>query len=307
MIPLQYTVDWEDSLIMQQVCRDLSGDWCALVGAGDTALSMLPYVRTLTVLGYGDAQMALLELKAHSIAHLHPDNVYNLWGVHPSGRRVFVYHQLREVLSASTRGWWDRHESIIREGILQSGQLEQRHQELQGWIRKLNCSTMDEQPIRWGKRWSFLSKLFSDLPMSNLVEVPWHSSWRHMMLNREWNIDILQTGIPSLSYTGMSEIQPQLHRLSFGQEYLGSWLSKQAPESKDGVYLGRITQNVLMGSDGHERISNQLWDAIRTVLRPDGVVCCWQESNPDTDRFRWETITDTQSVHSRVCWVGRPV
>ena len=145
----------------------------------------------------------LLELKFQAIRTLHPDNVYNLLGIHPSGRRVFVYHQLRNHLSAEARRWWDQHENIIREGLIKSGHQEIQQQRLKLWMRRLRLSShkMNVESLRGHKRWKLLQPTLSTVSGSTPPEDFWSNAnpYAHMMFHEEWMIDSIQTGAHTLS------------------------------------------------------------------------------------------------------------
>ncbi|MEC7985959.1 MAG: DUF3419 family protein, partial [Myxococcota bacterium] len=66
-----------------------------------------------------ESQRALVELKVQGMRHLRASGLQTLLGLNPAGRRVFLYHQMRPLLSQSARSYWDRHEESIRTGILE--------------------------------------------------------------------------------------------------------------------------------------------------------------------------------------------
>ena len=95
----QRALDWEDARSVMDMCKSIQGSVASVGGAGDIALSFLTKsITSLTVMCLDESEKMLLELKLQAIRTLHPDNVYNLLGIHPSGRRVFVYHQLKPSL-----------------------------------------------------------------------------------------------------------------------------------------------------------------------------------------------------------------
>ena len=161
--PYPRALDWEDARVVLDVCKSIQGSVASVAGAGDIALSFLTSSLTsLTVMCLDESEKMLLELKLQAIRSLHPDNVYNLFGIHPGGRRVFVYHQLRTQLSHDAMRWWDQHENLIREGLMGSGEQEIRHQRLKLWMRRLRLTPnkMQIESLRDHKRWRLLEPYY---------------------------------------------------------------------------------------------------------------------------------------------------
>lgn len=73
-----------------------------------------------------DAGLALAELQLVGAHALPVEGLRNLLGYDQPGRRVFLYHQMRGALSPRGRAYWDAHEALLREGLVDAGALE-RH------------------------------------------------------------------------------------------------------------------------------------------------------------------------------------
>ncbi len=302
---LARAVDWEDALAVLDVCDNVQGSVVSVAGAADIALSLLTKsFRSLTVVASNQTERMLFELKFRAIQSLHPDNVYNLLGIHPGGRRVFVYHQLREVLSEEARLWWDRYEDIIREGVIESGQQERRHQHFKRWMNRLrlNVEKIPINSLRQHKRWALLEPLLPQIIDVRANETFWQDDnpYAHMLLHQQWNVYALQSGALSLSYEGMESIQRSNMELLMVTGSLKEWMDTETSETFSVLYLGslidlRQTQNI--GPNFWNQVSNRLSDL--------GKVLCWSLTQPATSSLRWQKYEERiRSVHSGVLWIG---
>ena len=279
--------------------------------AGDNASSLLGLDCThVSVVASSPAEFALFELKIRAIQSLHPDNVYNIFGVHPSGRRVFVYHQLRTALSQSTRDWWDVHEKYLREGILIQGQTNQQQILLQDWLRKFRMYDKDGTVAKskWhGKRSKMLDKRFSMVQAVRGMDQTLYeqSPYIHMMLAEPWDVSKIQNGPHSLSYEGMEKIRQ--HAVPWTIEYsaLRESFLRRPKHSLEGVMLGPISEDDAPFSSKY--IDEATWEGLYNVLSRTGTVLCWSKTIPSSTQFIWSMFQGVnRSVYSGSPWVGTP-
>jgi len=95
-----------------------------LGGPADHALAAAIAGADVTIAG-GDDVRALAELKREAARELDLGAYRELLGLGPPGRRIFYYHHVRKRLSPEGLAFWDRHEPVLREGVLDAGQREQ--------------------------------------------------------------------------------------------------------------------------------------------------------------------------------------
>lgn len=314
------TVDWEDSQISTEIFSECTGRMMTVAGAGDNASSLLGMgFSHVSIVAANTATFALFELKVRSIQSLHPDNVYNILGVHPSGRRVFVYHQLRSALSQSTRDWWDEHEKIIREGLLLHGDVEQHNKMLRLWFHRLRLYNRDGviDKSKWnGRRGSVLAGRFPIVQSFQSMQdhIYEQSPYVHMVLSEIWDISKIQNGPSSLSYAGMERIRTNKVPWTIECENLEDWLRKQPKNSLEGVFLGPITEDKefsnqrINGVRNGRTIDEPTWLALYNVVSSTGKVLCWSVQKPTNRRFAWQQFQGTcRSVSSYFPWIGIPV
>ena len=94
--------------IQEVICVPESGLEIAMLGGG----------RSITACSMSPAVLARTELIAVGLKELKQEGLETLLGWNKAGRRVFLYHQLRDRLSSYGQEFWDGHEHIIREGLL---------------------------------------------------------------------------------------------------------------------------------------------------------------------------------------------
>ena len=303
---LTRSLDWEDVQSVLDVCSNRNGIAMSVAAGGDIALSLLTKsFSSLTVVACNETERMLFELKLKAIQSLHPDNVYNLLGVHPGGRRVFVYHQLREVLSEEGRLWWDQYEDFIREGVLDIGQQESRHQRLKVWMKRLRLSTdkISFGSLKEHKRWALLEPILHKIVGGRPSDTFWEDDnpYAHMLLHRQWNVDILQSGVLTLSYEGMQSIQRSTMELCMMTGSFKGCMDAEKCGTFSIVYLGSLSDMRRM-----ETIDQNFWTQLHSLLIEDGTVLCWSQSQPSTSVFQWYQYEGPiRSVHSGVLWIGR--
>ena len=302
----QRALDWEDAAAVLNACGPIEGDIVSIGGAGDIALSLLTKSSTsLTVICLSESERMLFELKLQAIRILHPDNVYNLLGIHPSGRRVFVYHQLRTHLSEEAQRWWDQHENIIREGLTESGEQEIRHQRLKLWMKRLRLMTpkMKVESLKRHKRWKLLEPILSTVSGSEPPDDFWSDTnpYAHMMFHEQWSIDSIQTGAQTLSYAGMESIKQSKSPLNLVTGSFMGWMNTEPSHAFAIIYLGSLCE-----LHQQQHTDSEFWSELSRVLSSTGMLLCWSSSEPQTPLFTWQRyLGHVRSVHSGYLWIAR--
>ena len=303
---LTRAIDWEDARAVLDVCDTVQGSVATVAGAGDIALSLLTKsFSSLTVIAANEPERMLFELKLKSIQSLHPDNVYNLLGIHPGGRRVFVYHQLREVLSAEAQVWWDTFEDSIRQGVIESGEQEQRHQRLKTWMKRLRLGvgSTSIQSLQSHKRWVLMEPIFHHSVGGRPMDFFWtdDNPYAHMLFHQQWSVECLQSGVLSLSYDGMKSIQRSTMELLMMTGSFRGWMDTESSETFAVVYLGSLSE-----LSRTQTIDRDFWRQLSSLLTEEGMVLCWSLNQPTSSTLQWQSyVGSIRSVHSGMLWIGR--
>jgi len=175
---INYAQCWEDITVLRTALQIKEGDRVlSICSAGDNSFALgIDGASEVICIDVSAPQIALAELKWLAIQELKQSGIFTLLGLNDAGRRVFLYHQLRDKLSDSSRMWWDSHEDIIRQGILNSGRFERYLEHFRTRVLPLihrqktvntlaGLSNLDEQRTfydgKWNNwRWKGLFRLF---------------------------------------------------------------------------------------------------------------------------------------------------
>ena len=124
---INYAQCWEDIVILRSALQIKKGERVlSICSAGDNSFALaLDGAAEVVCIDLSAPQLALAELKWLALQKWGKEGLHTLLGLNEGGRRVYLYHQLREQCSENTRLWWDHNEEIIREGILNAGRFEQ--------------------------------------------------------------------------------------------------------------------------------------------------------------------------------------
>ncbi len=122
---ISYAQCWEDPGVLVPALEPGSEDHIlSIASAGDNTLALaLAGAGRVTALDLSAPQLHLLALKLAG-GHLAYEEYLQLLGLLPGGRRVLLYHRIREHLPEVARDWWDAHEELVREGLLGAGRFE---------------------------------------------------------------------------------------------------------------------------------------------------------------------------------------
>jgi S-adenosylmethionine-diacylglycerol 3-amino-3-carboxypropyl transferase len=175
---ISYAQCWEDPAVLQAALAvGPDDDVLSITSAGDNSFALsIAGARSVTCIDLSFPQTALAELKLLAVRELPVQSVRSLFGLGHFGRRVWFYHFLREKLRPPVREYWDRHEEMIRLGLLGQGRFEQYLETFRTRVlplvhrretieRLLGCTTLDEQravfDAHWNTwRWRSLFRLF---------------------------------------------------------------------------------------------------------------------------------------------------
>ena len=292
-------IEWEDWQSIRAELGSVQGPVATVAGSAEVALGLLPLCSSLTIFCATESERYVLELKWKAISTLHPDNVYNLFGIHPGGRRVFVYHQLRAGLSLEARQWWDAREQWIREGLKDSGVQEQKHRRLEQWFKRFRMDgthqNLEYLPNR--KRWKLLEPMFKKAVSNSITPDFWRSDnpYAHMILNSEWDLGLIQSALPALSYSGMEAIRNARTKMLWTGS-IENWLETPMEERFAIVYLG---------SGSEFRLDHNMAELLRSRLLEEGKAFCWSIQKPAITTLTWrKSIEPVRSAHSGSLWIG---
>lgn len=175
---ISYAQCWEDPAVLLDALRvGPEDDVLSITSAGDNSFALaIAGARSVTAIDLSFPQTALAELKLAAARHLPVQSVRSALGFGDFGRRVWFYHFLRDGLSEGARAYWDAHEPVIREGIVNGGRFERYLATFRTRVLPLvhgrraidgmlACRTLEEQRAffeeRWDTwRWRALFRLF---------------------------------------------------------------------------------------------------------------------------------------------------
>ena len=116
---LRYAQCWEDGDIMLEALDIQPGQTClSIASGGDNTLAMLSREPARVIaIDFNPAQIASLELRVAAYRELEHGELLELVGSRQSRRRGELYARCRNLLSPSSRNFWDRHSKAIAQGI----------------------------------------------------------------------------------------------------------------------------------------------------------------------------------------------
>ncbi len=214
--------------------------------------------------------LALLELQ-HAAARTFPlDNTRALLGLDEPGRRIFLYHYLRDgrqegrkvearPLSPRARTFWDPRESTLRTGLYAAGEVELAMATVRRRARRLGLGGALDAAVfsSGGAAASGLAgRRFGVLLRRSLGPVLGAEAARglHARLGAEvqrgpgprarWLLggrpEDLAAAVPLLAAAGHRAIADAAGVIEYEQEHLDDALRRQPASSLDGAFLGRL-------------------------------------------------------------------
>ena len=125
MSPPTSAQSWLDEAVTVLALGAATGALWVSDPSGDRAIALALAGRAETVVvpseAPADAALLLLKLTTGPLAW---EERLQVLGLLTGGRRVFLYHRLREHLPAEARAVWDHQEALIRAGLLHGGAAE---------------------------------------------------------------------------------------------------------------------------------------------------------------------------------------
>lgn len=186
---INYAQCWEDEDILLEALQVGPGDKVlSICSGGDNSIALALAGADVTAVDLSEPQIAVAELKLAG-RFLHHAEFLQLMGLGQAGRRLTIYHQVRDRLTEPTRRFWDANEGTIRLGLLGLGRFERyldtfrtrllplvhRRRTIDAFLA---CASLDEQAAfytsRWDNlRWRGLFRLFfSEVVMARLGRSP---------------------------------------------------------------------------------------------------------------------------------------
>ena len=123
---IRYAQCWEDPLILSEALKITPDDIVlSIASAGDNSFALLlDKPKKVIALDLNPAQIALCELKMAAIAELNWNDCMEFLGALDSDNRTEVYHTIRQLLSNSTKDFWDSNLFAIHGGVIHMGKFE---------------------------------------------------------------------------------------------------------------------------------------------------------------------------------------
>lgn len=123
---IRYAQCWEDADILLEALDPGPGKRClSIASAGDNTLAILARApESVLAVDLSQAQLACLELRVAAYRTLQYRELLELIGSNPCNDRMKLYRACRDRLSASTKGFWDKHSRCIAHGIGACGKFE---------------------------------------------------------------------------------------------------------------------------------------------------------------------------------------
>lgn len=298
------TRDWESAELVAAGLQTGPGMRVLVpLGAGDTALGLAMTGAEVLASVTDRADRALWELKLAG-RHLERLEHLQLFGLESAGRRVFLYHRVRDLLSAEARAFWNEREEDIRLGLLARGQVEQVLARMRTRVPLAHrrptvqalfaCDTAERARFvrqRWqGPRWTALvAWTVRALPLPRPPPTGWLvQRLERVMTEGPWPNSWLETALLGLPRTS-AVLPPFLHPAGHGQLTRGDAvrlveqpLAALVSPELDGVHLGSLP----------------VPDGLADRLRPGARVSRWCLPGDSRDVPGLERIVDGLAPHA---------
>lgn len=164
---VSYAQCWEDpAVLLAALSVGPDDDVLSITSAGDNSFALaIAGARSVTCVDLSFPQTALAELKLLAVRELPVQSVRSMFGLGHFGRRVWFYHFVREKLRPEVRAYWDRHEEMIRLGLLGQGRFEKYLETFRTRVlpmvhgrdtidAMLACISLEQQRAVYAERWN---------------------------------------------------------------------------------------------------------------------------------------------------------
>ncbi|HLT88760.1 MAG TPA: DUF3419 family protein [Sphingobacterium sp.] len=127
---IRYANCWEDpEVLLKGLEPKGSSKILSIASAGDNSFSLLTTNPELVVaVDVNLTQLYLVELKKAVIRSLDYEDVLVFLGFHEGADRLKLFQQLKPMLTADVRQYWERHADTITRGIIHQGKFERYFQ-----------------------------------------------------------------------------------------------------------------------------------------------------------------------------------
>ncbi len=265
-----------------------SSDEHVLVAArGGLELSFLSSVQKITVYGQG-REMFFTELVVVAMSQLNPIGLETILGLNKAGRRVFIYHQIRSLLSERCRDFWDSNEGCIRKGVLID-------EEWEAFLRLVGYPD-----LRY--RWKFLaSSLLKKMIKKNEMSCSVEELKRRIEERKDhkmvfpWRVVHLQEAVQSAN---KKTILSAPERIAFVYQDLAQVLSNQPNGSIQQLILWDDVPDIM-----------QAFHSLQRVCSPKASIWMICEEKVESwlhtmsDRFCWKRISADHFSYDDLYWI----
>ncbi|MSU54481.1 MAG: DUF3419 family protein [Candidatus Staskawiczbacteria bacterium] len=123
---INYSQCWEDPNLLNKALAINSSDAVlSITSGGDNTLFLLSLnPQKIVSIDSNLAQNYLLELKLVAAKNLEYDNFLEFVGVKESSQRIYLFNQIRNLLSPEANHWWADHQFLITRGVIHAGRFE---------------------------------------------------------------------------------------------------------------------------------------------------------------------------------------
>ncbi len=126
---LRYASVWEDAAVLRAGLRITPGDRVlSIAAAGDNVFALLlDDPGEVVAVDLSATQLHVCALKMLALRHLDTDTLHRFCGFADASvrERRAIWRELRPLLSAAARAWFDAHPDVIDGGLVHAGKLEQ--------------------------------------------------------------------------------------------------------------------------------------------------------------------------------------
>lgn len=119
------SASWEDPALLELLALPPGARTLCFEPSGDDALTLAAAGCAVHAVLPEPGARARVALAVAAARALPLQSVRSLWGLAHFGRRIWFLHYVRPGLPDEARAWWDAREAVVREGLADSGELEQ--------------------------------------------------------------------------------------------------------------------------------------------------------------------------------------
>ena len=123
---INYSQCWEDPILLNEALAINSQDIVlSVTSGGDNSLALLlKKPHKVISIDSNVAQKYLLELKSAAIGSLSHEELLEFLGAKKSSHREELFEKIEKHLSLEAASWWNKHRSLIKQGVIHTGRFE---------------------------------------------------------------------------------------------------------------------------------------------------------------------------------------